>query len=119
MNSKRLETLTRILKRDPDLQPTGHWIGAVVGKASPADVYLTRDELNDLIAIATVVEIECQRYGLEDMGGNHAEVLLRHIYGNTAATMGAKDASIETLQRKLRMAKRHSPLDPHDDGIPV
>lgn len=117
MNSKRLKTLMRILKRNHNVQPNGHWL-ASPGQ-NPADVYLTRDELIELIDVATTVETECQRYGLEDMGGNHAEVLLRHLAGSKAVTVGAKDASIKILQRKLRAATQHRPLDPHDDGISV
>lgn len=92
ISDERLGVLADALLLKPDQQPAGYWI---------RDVYLTRDELLNLVATAVVVEHECIKYGLEDMGGNHAQVLLRHLEGSKAATIGAKDAIIEILQKKL------------------
>lgn len=102
ITDERLGILADALLRDPDVQPSGHWIQGVTRGFT--GVYLTRDELINLVATAVVVEAECIKYGLEDMGGNHAQVLLRHMAGSKAVTLGAKDALIAILQRKLLAA---------------
>ena len=96
MDNKRLTTISGLLVRKN--HPDGHWLASPGAK--PADAYLTHAELIDLVSMAIVIEDECVKYGLEDMNGNHAQVLLRHIYGNKAATIGAKDALIKTLKEQ-------------------
>lgn len=44
---------------------------------------------------------ELKRYGLEGMDGDQVDVLLRHIYANHAAALGAKDGTIASLQERL------------------
>jgi hypothetical protein len=41
---------------------------------------------------------ELKRYGLEDMAGDPVDVLLRHIYANHEAALGAKDGTIASLE---------------------
>jgi uncharacterized membrane protein YgaE (UPF0421/DUF939 family) len=41
---------------------------------------------------------ELKRYGLEGMGGDPVDVLLRHIYANHEAALGAKDGTIASLE---------------------
>lgn len=103
MNTKRLNTIAKALQRNPELQPTGHWLQSPNFSAPRGSngVFLTRDELIDLVKIAAVIDAECVKYGLEDMRGNPAENLLRHMAGSTGMVIGAKDTMIGTLQRKL------------------
>jgi hypothetical protein len=41
---------------------------------------------------------ELKRYGLEGMAGDPVDVLLRHIYANHEAALGAKDGTIASLE---------------------
>lgn len=104
ISDERLGVLADALLRDPELQPSGYWVQGPTSDPNDRGVYLTHDELLNLVATAVVVEHECIRYGLEDMGGNHAQVLLRHLEGSKAATMGAKDATIAIMRRRLTAA---------------
>jgi hypothetical protein len=59
---------------------------------------------------------ELKRYGLEGMAGNPVDVLLRHIYANHEAALGAKDgtiASLESQNQALQAALREVGLSAH------
>lgn len=48
------------------------------------------------------VQQECVRYGLEEMSGNPAEILLRHITNNHNFVIGTQKLHIEKLQEEVK-----------------
>lgn len=93
--------------RDPEYQSMRRSFIDRWGNAALADA----DELVARVAAADESKAHPRlvQYGLVGYGSDPIETLHRHLTGNFAATLGAKDLTIQLLEEKLAAALAHPP----------